>query len=134
MNSWSPSHSPVQPLHVLAKGDLRASLETSPQDSGELCPEWLWLGISRLLDLALELSGVASQEGVGVLRRKGCLEAGTVIPPFCKRRRHAAEKASPAEDLVEDCLRGQGLLVQTISANQELLFRREAFLGPMGRR
>jgi hypothetical protein len=38
------------------------------------------------------------------------------------------------EDLVEDCLRDQGLLVQTMPANQELLFRRDAFLGPMGRR
>lgn len=34
------------------------------------------------------------------------------------------------EDLTEDCLRDQGLLV--LSADQELLFRREAFLGPMG--
>ena len=36
------------------------------------------------------------------------------------------------EDLIEDCLRDQGLLVQTMPANQELLFRRDAFLGPMG--
>ena len=35
------------------------------------------------------------------------------------------------EDLIEDCLREQGLLVQTMPANQELLFRRDAFLGPM---
>ena len=38
------------------------------------------------------------------------------------------------EDLIEDCLRDQGLLVQTMPANQELLFRRDAFLGPMGHR
>jgi hypothetical protein len=37
------------------------------------------------------------------------------------------------EDLIEDCLRDQGLLPQTMPANQELLFRRDAFLGPMGR-
>jgi hypothetical protein len=36
------------------------------------------------------------------------------------------------EDLIEDCLRYQGLLVQTMPANPELLFRRAAFLGPMG--
>jgi hypothetical protein len=36
------------------------------------------------------------------------------------------------EDLIEDCLRDQGLLVQTMPANQELLFRRDAFLRPMG--
>jgi hypothetical protein len=38
------------------------------------------------------------------------------------------------EDLIEDCLRDQGLLVQTMPANGELLFRRDAFLGPMGLR
>ena len=36
------------------------------------------------------------------------------------------------EDIIEDCLRDQGLLVQTMPASQELLFRRDAFLGPMG--
>ena len=36
------------------------------------------------------------------------------------------------EELIEDCMRDQGLLVQTMAANQELLFRRDAFLGPMG--
>ena len=35
------------------------------------------------------------------------------------------------EDLIEDCLREQGLLVQIISANQELLFNRY-FLGTNG--
>jgi hypothetical protein len=35
------------------------------------------------------------------------------------------------EELMEDWLRDQGLLTQTIPANQELLFRRDAFLGPM---
>jgi hypothetical protein len=35
------------------------------------------------------------------------------------------------EDLIEDCLRDQGLVVQTMPADQELLFRRDAFLGPM---
>ena len=38
------------------------------------------------------------------------------------------------EDLVEGCLRDQGLLVQAMAANQELQFRRDAFLGPMGHR
>jgi hypothetical protein len=37
------------------------------------------------------------------------------------------------EDLIEDCRRDQGLLLQIMPANQELLFRRYAFLGPMGR-
>jgi hypothetical protein len=36
------------------------------------------------------------------------------------------------EDLIEDFLRDQELLVKTMSANQELLFRRDAFLEPMG--
>jgi hypothetical protein len=36
------------------------------------------------------------------------------------------------EELVEDCLRYQGLLEQTMPANRELLFRRVAFLEPMG--
>ena len=36
------------------------------------------------------------------------------------------------KDLIKDCLREQGLLVQTMPANQELRFRRDAFLGPMG--
>jgi hypothetical protein len=36
------------------------------------------------------------------------------------------------EDLIEDCLREQGLLVQIMPANQELLFRRDTFLGSMG--
>ena len=35
------------------------------------------------------------------------------------------------EDLIEDCLREQGLLVQVTPANQELLFRIDTFLGPM---
>lgn len=37
------------------------------------------------------------------------------------------------EDLLENCLREQGLLTQTMPANRELLSRRDAFLGPMGR-
>jgi hypothetical protein len=59
----------------------------------------------------------------------------------------AATKASPARapnwglpvtpaflqvDLIEDCLREQGLLVQIMPANQELLFRIDTFLEPMG--
>jgi hypothetical protein len=36
------------------------------------------------------------------------------------------------EDLIEDCLREQELLVQTVLANQKLLFRIDTFLGPMG--
>jgi hypothetical protein len=34
------------------------------------------------------------------------------------------------EDLIEDCLGDQGLLVQTMPANQELLFKRDVFLEP----
>ena len=33
---------------------------------------------------------------------------------------------------MEDCLREQEFLVKIIPANQELLFRRDAFLEPMG--
>lgn len=36
------------------------------------------------------------------------------------------------EDLIENYLRNQGLLMQTIPPNQELLFRKDAFLGPIG--
>lgn len=36
------------------------------------------------------------------------------------------------EDLIKDYLRDQGLLVLTMSANQILLFSKDAFLGPMG--
>jgi hypothetical protein len=36
------------------------------------------------------------------------------------------------EDLIEDCLRDQGLLTRAMPANQELLFRRDGFLGLMG--
>jgi hypothetical protein len=35
------------------------------------------------------------------------------------------------EDLIADYLREQGLLVQTTPDKWELLFRRDAFLGPM---
>ena len=38
------------------------------------------------------------------------------------------------ELLIEDCTRDQELLMQTMPANWKLLFRRDAFLGPMGRR
>ena len=37
------------------------------------------------------------------------------------------------ENLTEDCLRDQGFLAQRMPANQELLFRRDAF-SPMGHR
>jgi hypothetical protein len=36
------------------------------------------------------------------------------------------------EDLIEDYLRDQGLLVQVMPVNQELLFRIDTFSGPMG--
>ena len=36
------------------------------------------------------------------------------------------------EDLFEDCLRDQGLLMQTLPVNWELLLRRDAFLKTMG--
>ena len=36
------------------------------------------------------------------------------------------------EDLIENYLRNQGLLMQTIPPNQELLFRKDAFLGQIG--
>ena len=36
------------------------------------------------------------------------------------------------EDLIEDCLKDQALLAQTIPANWELLFRRDAFMRPVG--
>jgi hypothetical protein len=42
-------------------------------------------------------------------------------------QRHVLQK-----DLIEDCLTDQGLLMHTMSAIQELLFRKDAFLGPIG--
>lgn len=45
-----------------------------------------------------------------------------------------AQKHLLQENLIEDCLRDQGLLMQTMPANQELLFRRDAFLEPMSHR
>ena len=36
------------------------------------------------------------------------------------------------EDLIENHQRDQGLLMQIMPANRELLFRRDAFSGPMG--
>ena len=41
------------------------------------------------------------------------------------------QKQLQQEDLIEDCLREQGLLVQTMPANRELLFRIDTFLEPM---
>jgi len=35
------------------------------------------------------------------------------------------------EDLTEDCFRDRGLRVRTMPPNQELVFRRDAFLGPI---
>jgi hypothetical protein len=42
------------------------------------------------------------------------------------------EKHLLQEDLIEDCLRDQGLLAQTTPPCPELLFRRDGFLGPIG--
>ena len=42
------------------------------------------------------------------------------------------QKHLPQEDLIEDSLREQGLLVQAMPANQELLFRRDVFMGLLG--
>jgi hypothetical protein len=78
--------------------------------------------------------------GLGTLNCKWCT---TKVAALCTTKRNACplyQEAMPGsvqphllqEDLIEDCLREQGLLVQTMSANQELLFRRDAFLGPMG--
>ena len=36
------------------------------------------------------------------------------------------------EDLIEDCLGDQGLLMQIMPVNWDLLFRRDALLRPMG--
>ena len=53
--------------------------------------------------------------------------------PLCKRRGPAQpQKHLLLKDLIEDCLRDQGFLAQRMPANQEVLFRRDAFLGPMG--
>ena len=52
--------------------------------------------------------------------------------PLCKRRGPAQpQKHLLLKDLIEDCLRDQGFLAQRMPANQEVLFRRAAFLGPM---
>ena len=60
---------------------------------------------------------------------------GTVQPLLYKFGRGlggTATKASPIGEPIEDCLRGQGLSIQTLPVNWDLLFRRDAFLGPMG--
>lgn len=44
-----------------------------------------------------------------------------------KQQRHLLQ-----EDLTDDFLRDQELLMQTMPANRELLFRIDAFLGSMG--
>jgi hypothetical protein len=55
-----------------------------------------------------------------------------VGPLLCKFQRAAElQKHLLQEDLIEDCLRDQGLLVQTMPANQELFFRTDVFLRPM---
>jgi hypothetical protein len=46
----------------------------------------------------------------------------------------SAAKAFLQEDLIEDCVRDQGLLLQTMPTHGELLFRRDAFLEPIGHR
>jgi hypothetical protein len=43
-----------------------------------------------------------------------------------------SQKPSPEGGPNQDCLGDQGVLAQTTPANQELLFRRDAFLGPIG--
>jgi hypothetical protein len=59
--------------------------------------------------------------------------AGMAGPPLCKCQRPVKlQRHLWQKDLIEDCLRDQGLWMQTMPANQELLFRRDAFLGPMG--
>ena len=47
------------------------------------------------------------------------------------QRGRAAAKASLA-GLIEDCLRDQGLLIETMPVNRELLYRKDTFLGLMG--
>jgi hypothetical protein len=58
------------------------------------------------------------------------LVGGTAQPPLHKC--DTAARYPLHEDPIEDFLRDQGLLTQTMSSNQEVLFRRDAFLGPMG--
>lgn len=36
-------------------------------------------------------------------------------------------------DLIEDCLKDQGLMTQIMPGNQKLLFRKDSFSEPMGR-
>jgi hypothetical protein len=59
---------------------------------------------------------------------------GMAGPPVDKHQglRSQPQKILLQEDLTEDCLRNQGLLKQTVLANRELLFRRDALLGPRG--
>ena len=54
-------------------------------------------------------------------------------PPLLNARTVKPQRHLLREDLIEDCLRDQGLLTQTTPANRELLFRSDAFLGPLGR-
>ena len=70
---------------------------------------------------------------MSLLRGVSVSIAGMAGPPLCKLWEPVQpHKQLLQEDLIEDCLRDQGLLMQTMPANLELLFRGDAFLGPMG--
>ena len=59
---------------------------------------------------------------------------GTGWPPLCKPQPGVAQlqRHLLQEDLIEDCLRDQESLTLTVPVKWELLFRIDAFLGPMG--
>lgn len=100
-----------------------------------------WITIRRLIlplsQLPLTTCSSPSkpcERGDLYLNYRRCV-AGTVGHLYVNARAPCTRKSIKQllqKDLIEDCLRKQGLLVQTMLANQELLFRREAFLGPMG--
>ena len=71
------------------------------------------------------VEAMAPQKGQKCKTNRGChlyVNAGDAHP-----QRHLLQ-----EDLIKDYLRDQELLTQTTPANWELMFRRDALLGPMG--
>jgi hypothetical protein len=82
----------------------------------------------------LSWDGIRDTQSCAWLFMGSCL-TGTMGPPLykfggsCNLKKHLLQL-----NLIEDCLRDQELLVQTMPANWKLLFRRDAFLGPMGHR
>jgi hypothetical protein len=62
------------------------------------------------------------------------LVGGTAWLPLNKHQLCSCKGNLLQKDLIEDFLRDQGLLAQTMPANLGILFRRDTFFGPTGHR